>query len=221
MKAEYDYTKVYRLNPPPEIPYDECIRKYKDTGDIKYIDQALHEYVATYCGSFGITPGHYKMLRAAMYEYFADNEKSSEEKISILAKKLNTSESTIRELIAEAAAFRFSDFINSFDDDTDEDEIKPGVDPPENSNRPDIVVPNTLYMDEIIDCIETVLSYKQQQILFSSLGIACIYCGRTFKRQTYAEIANDFEMSSESAAEKARKKAIEMLRAEMKSRGLI
>ena len=76
---------------------------------------------------------------------------------------------------------------------------------------PGEVVPNALFMDEVIDAIQA-LSYKQQQILYLSNGISCLACGRICNRKTYAELANGFELYSESAAEKQRKQAIRKLR---------
>lgn len=66
-------------------------------------------------------------------------------------------------------------------------------------------------MDEVIDAIQA-LPYKQQQILYLSSGISCIACGRICNRKTYAELANSFELYSESAVEKQRKQAIRKVR---------
>ena len=78
------------------------------------------------------------------------------------------------------------------------------------SADPGEVVPNALFMDEIVEAIE-VLPAKQREILYRSCGIRCMACGRVGNRETYAELANRFELYSESAVEKIRKVASKTL----------
>ena len=65
-------------------------------------------------------------------------------------------------------------------------------------------------MDEVVDAVEE-LPLKQREILYRSCGIRCIACGRTGNRETYADIANLFQLYSESVVEKLRKTAINTL----------
>lgn len=75
-----------------------------------------------------------------------------------------------------------------------------------------------MLMDEVNDIIETKLSEKQKMILLDSLGI-CPHCYKGTKTKTYGDIAEDYDLFSESAIEKSRKEAIRIIRTELVKRG--
>ena len=136
----------------------------------------------------------------------------------IIAEELNMTVNKVCAMISEGRCFR--DFESRAERERDlSDEDAPDVydkhDKGDRTADPGIVVPNALFMDEVIDAIQ-VLPYKQQQMLYLSSGISCIACGRICNRRTYAELANGFELYSESAVEKQRKQQRSIIAANQK-----
>lgn len=183
--------------------------------------EALHDYVRLFGGAFTIQQaGHYRSLRTAAYFYYNSDLQTRRERIQFVAGHLKMSTSAVDRLIAEAEAFRFYDSTNPSDDGDDITEPR-DLDFADTSLDPYAIVEKEMIRSELIEAIEKILGYKEQQILYRSCGIRCIYCGGLCKRETYAELANSFEYSSASTVEKARKKAIEKVVYELCERKLL
>jgi DNA-directed RNA polymerase specialized sigma subunit len=179
-----------------------------------YVQDALHEYVRINGSIYSIeTQNRFKALRKANAIYYLCLDKGMDEHaaISACANQMALSENTVKTLIAEGIAFRYynstdSSVIIEEGEEIFEERYFIG----DRSIDPATVVPQALFMDEIINIIEK-LPYRQCRILYESCGIKCIYCGRIGKRKNYAGLANEFELYSESAVEKQRKAAIRQI----------
>lgn len=158
---------------------------------------------------------HFRRLAKANALYYAglDLGMTSRQCIVEIAGKMNTTVRKVCDLIKEGSTFRDFESLairTRIREDGEEPEVYERYDKGDKTADPGEVVPEALYMDEVMDAIDT-LPYKQQQILFRTSGIRCMACGRTGSRETYATLANEFELYSESAVERERKRAIEKL----------
>ena len=203
--------------PEYDLSYGVDFLKYADI----HIRSFINEYIRIYGSCYSVQKeNHYKALKKVSAIYYDNPDKTLDERVQLIKKQTSYSERTIHALITESTDFRYYESFDPHYDEADDDDITPQKYVSDHSADPGVVVPFALYMDEVIDSVEK-LTYKQQKILYASSGIQCIYCGRIGKRKTYAELANDFELYSESAIEKLRKKAIEDILRDLSAKGII
>lgn len=81
-------------------------------------------------------------------------------------------------------------------------------------------VENDIFIDYVIDIINA-LTFKEREIFIKSIGIGCHWRLRSCPMQTYLELANRFQLSGESAAEKLNKKARLSILKSLTDKGLI
>ena len=203
--------------PEYDLSYGVDFLKYVDI----HIRGSINDYIRIYGSCYTIQKvNHYKALKKVSAIYYDNADRTLDERVRLIKEQTLYPDHTIRALIAESTDFRYYESFDPHYDEADDDNIAPEKYISDHSADPDVVVPFVLYMDEVIDSVEK-LTYKKQEILYASSGIKCIYCGRISKRKNYAELANDFELYSESAVEKLRKRAIEDILRDLSAKGLI
>lgn len=181
------------------------------------VRDAVREFVRRNGGVHSVAnASHFRRLAKVNALYYAglDLGLTSRQCIVAIANKLNTTTGKVCSLIEEGLTFRdFKSLAIRSTDAADEEnkEQYERYDRGDKTADPGEVVPDVLFMDEVMDAIDT-LPYKQQQILFRFCGIRCMACGRVGNRETYAALANEFELYSESAVERARNDAIQKVR---------
>ena len=181
------------------------------------VREAVHDMIRINGGVHSIAnASHYRRLRKVNYLHYFNRDQgmTDYQSAQMIAEELNMTVSKVFAMIAEGKCFRdFESLAERQRDLSDEDapDVYDKYDKGDRTADPGEVVPNALFMDEIVDAIEE-LSYKQQQILYLSSGISCLPCGRICNRKTYAGLANSFELYSESTVEKQRKQAIRKMR---------
>lgn len=202
----FEYAKRY--DPTEGVPFLQYTRLM--------VREAVHDLIRQIGGVHSIAnASHYRRLRKVNFLHYAnlDMGLSASASIRMIAEQLQITEKKVSALIAEGECFRdFENFGERTGDSSDEDapEKYERYDRGDKSADPGEVVPNALFMDEIVETIEA-LPVKQREILYRSCGIRCMACGRVGNRESYADLANEFELYSESAAEKIRKAAIREL----------
>ena len=180
------------------------------------VQEAVHDLIRQNGGVHSIAAAsHYRRLRKVNFLHYAnlDLGLSQNASIRMISEQLSITEKKVISLIAEGKCFRdFVSFAELAEDTADEDvpDIYERYDRGDKTADPGEVVPNALFMDEVVDAVEE-LPFRQREILYRSCGIRCMACGRTGNRETYADIANMFQLYSESAVEKLRKAAIKTL----------
>lgn len=181
------------------------------------VREAVHDMIRLNGGVHSIAnASHYRKLRKVNYLHYINRDKgmTDYQSAEIIAEELNMTVNKVCAMISKGRCFRDFESLAERERDLSDEDAPDVYDKHDKGDRtadPGIVVPNALFMDEVIDAIQ-VLPYKQQQMLYLSSGISCIACGRICNRRTYAELANGFELYSESAVEKQRKQAIRKLR---------
>lgn len=208
------------LNKVPQ--YDPSLGVTLERFALWNMKNAVDEYIRLSAGGYTEpSQSHYRDMRKAngiFYDAGADDQDG----LHAAMEQMGMTEQAVWELIDEGVAFRYplsldmpkraEDAYTGEADDCDpypEDAHAP---------NPDNLVPQMLFMQEVVGAVET-LSEREQRILYDSCGIACIYCGRTQPKKSYADIANDWELYDGSTVEKRRKASIRKVRRLLADKG--
>lgn len=205
-----------------------CVQKFDSTADAYfltycnlYVAEAVWNYLRLCAGSFSVkNPWHFRMLQRANGIYYAvlNASKSDSAALWHTAHVLNMIQEKVNQLLIEETAFHHPDSIEQAAYDDPELQL---IDKRCFSGCK-ALDPQHIYAcrerwESILSAFEQ-LSHKEQTILCDVLGIACPYCGRTQPKKTYAEIAEQWELSSKNAVEKIVKRAVRKMRGGMKER---
>lgn len=176
---------------------------------------SLIKFLSDMGGAFAVSShSHFRALRKVAFLYFNTPTLHSEELYSYIADKTSLPVDTVRKLVAEATLFGGCEDILTMNEDNERCCNIP------TSENVELQVENDIFIDHIIDIID-VLPFKEREIFIKSIGIGCHWCLRSCTRQTYLELANRFQLSGESAAEKLNKKARLSILESLADKGLI
>ena len=128
------------------------------------------------------------------------------------ANELHTTPEKVNALLIEGTAFRHPDSIDQpAPDDPDMCIVDKRCFSGCKELDPEQIFLRRQRWEAILSAFER-LSHKEQTILCDALGIACPYCGKIKAKKPYAEIAEEWELYSESAVEKIVKRALKKIR---------
>ena len=172
-----------------------------------YVNAEIQKFIRKY-GSFYsvVNDNHYRELKRATAIFYDRHDLSVNERIAEIVRQTGKSKQTVSDLLAEGESFKFyqsiyTDCKDDFGDEYFEDRIADEYSNPQN------LVPSFLLYDDMITAIENQM-HRSQAILLRRLGISCLYCGQTGSPTAKEEIANHFELYSDSAVDRALNKAI-------------
>ena len=209
----------------------KCAMNYDPASDVlflvyvkPYIEEAWRNFLRTSGGTFSVSsPAHFRMLRRVngIYYRLLGEGKSDFAAIMQTARETGLSERKVEQMLIEGSAFRYSkelkdDGADAYDINYDDEELD-GRDVDAryftgcNASDPQQVYARETRHDEVTAAYEQ-LSYKEQSILCDAYGIECLYCGRTKLKKSHAEIAEDWELYSEDAVDKALKRSCGKIR---------
>lgn len=195
--------------------FDPAAGVYFPTYCKPYLAETIRNYLRMSAGSFAIkSQWHFRMLQRANAIYYAalNAGKSDFAALWHTAHELNITPEKAHQLLIEGTAFRHPDSIEQtarYDPELQMIDRRSftgckALDPQQIYARRE-------RWESVLTAFEQ-LTHKEQTILCDALGIACPYCGRTQPRKSYAEIAEQWELSSESAVEKIVKRAVGKVR---------
>jgi len=171
-----------------------------------YVTAAIRRYIRKYGSCYSVkNDNHFRELRKANGIYYKDPEKSAKERLAETVSQMGKSEKDVRDLLIEGEHFRYYDSIYvDLEDDLGEPYFEEWV--IDEYSQPETIVPNLMLSDDMLEAVEK-LMHRPRAILLRRLGILCLYCGRTGERISKEEIANHFELYSDSAVDRTLNKA--------------
>lgn len=209
--------------------YFDCLNKFDENMGVPFLAYAkpfikasVLEYAAKYSGkiSCGGANTFKSMRKVVAILYRLEQAETSKNKIvKTICKETKLSQDRViylLQLSKEYSRILSTDeqYLNSKADRYTLIELED-----KNSNTENIFFRQML-LDEINEIIDTKLSEKEKMILLDSLGI-CPFCYKGTNQKTYGEIAEDYDIFSESSIEKTRKLAIKIIRDELQERGIM
>jgi len=183
-----------------------------------YITAAVRRYIRRYGSCYAVeNDNHFRELRKVNAIYYKDPEKSANERLADTVRQTGKSHAGVMKLLVEGKAFRHYDSIfKDLEDDSGEAYFEEWV--IDEYSQPETLVPGFLLYDDMIDAVDN-LMYRAKEILLRRLGILCLYCGRVGAKIPKEEIANHFELYSDSAVDRAFGKAAAELAKALTAKG--
>ncbi len=188
----------------------------EDTSDFLFANKfvlrdALLKHISRAGGAFAIhSESHFKALRKVSYLYsntvdlhgYSNTvDLHGKELLECISKATKLPLATVTKLLVESNLFAYYDDIDPRNDDGISMSIITNI-----NDNVDFIAERSMLLDTLAEEIDK-LPFREQEIFLQSIGISCHWCLRTCRRQTYMELANRFQLSGESAAEKLNKKA--------------
>ena len=209
------------------IPHYDLTRNVPFTQYIKdYVDYAVDVFVNTNGGSVNMSINHYRLLKKvnAIYYRLRDEQLPYDKRIEVIRMeaRLKTDEQVIS-LIQEGESFRYYESTDTDEQESDnaDDESMCKSVAIDYDSDPASLYKNLVFWHTIFDAIENDLTYRQKSALLDFYGI-CVDClNDTGRRKTNREIANTFELYSDSVIINDRKKAAAIIKNRLKEAGAI